>query len=92
MYSGSLIRTVFNGTSVEVILKDDSLRNMFTVLIDDSIFVLTTNKPDGIYLLASNLEDRNHLLKFTAGLNGMEATLFLKALTLTEAKDCISLQ
>lgn len=63
MYSGSVIRTVFNGTSVEVILKDDSLRNMFTVLIDDSIFVLTTDKQDGIYLLASNLEDRDHLLE-----------------------------
>ena len=63
MYSGSQIRTVFSGTSVEVILKDDSLRNMFNVLIDDSLFVLTTNKPDGIYPLAGNLEDRKHSLQ-----------------------------
>jgi len=63
MYSGCQIRTVFKGTSVEVILKDDSLRNMFNVIIDDSLFVLTTNKPDGIYLLAKNLEDRKHTLE-----------------------------
>ena len=63
MYSGSAIRTLFKGTSIEVILKDDSLRNMFNVIIDDSVFVLTTNKPDGTYLLASNLEDRKHSLE-----------------------------
>ena len=33
MYSGCAIRTVFKGTSVELIMKDDSLRNMFTVVI-----------------------------------------------------------
>ncbi len=63
MYSGSAIRTIFNGTSVEVVLKDDSLRNMFNVLIDDSMFVLTANKPDGTYLLAANLENRKHSLE-----------------------------
>lgn len=63
MYSGSQIRTVFTGTSVELILKDDSLRNMFNIVVDDSLFVLTTNKPDGIYLLAKNLEDRKHTLE-----------------------------
>lgn len=63
MYSGSLIRTDFNGTSIEVILKDDSLRNMFNVLIDDSMFVLTTNKPDGVYPLAGNLKDGKHSLE-----------------------------
>ncbi len=60
MYSGSEIRTVFNGTSIEVILKDDSLRNMFNVRIDDSLFVLTTDKPAGIYQLANNLDDIKH--------------------------------
>jgi hypothetical protein len=63
MYSGSQIRTVFNGKSVEVILKDDSLRNIFNVLVDDSLFVLTANKPDGVYLLAKNLENRKHTLE-----------------------------
>jgi lysophospholipase L1-like esterase len=63
MYSGSMIRTVFNGTSIEMILKDDSLRNMFNVRVDDSLFVLTTNKPDGVYLLAKNLENRKHTLE-----------------------------
>jgi len=63
MYSGSVIRTIFSGTSVEVVLKDDSLRNMFNVLIDDSMFVLTANKPDGTYLLAENLENRKHSLE-----------------------------
>ena len=63
MYSGCQIRTVFKGTSVEVILKDDSLRNMFNVTVDDSLFVLTTNKPDGVYLLARNLEAKKHTLQ-----------------------------
>ena len=63
MYSGSVIRTVFSGTSIEVILKDDSLRNMFNVIIDDSLFVLTANNPDGTYKLAGNLKDRKHSLE-----------------------------
>jgi hypothetical protein len=63
MYSGSTIRTIFSGTSVEVMLKDDSLRNMFNVFIDDSMFILTANKPDGTYLLAQNLENRSHSLE-----------------------------
>ena len=63
MYSGSVIRTVFSGTSIEVLLKDDSLRNMFNVIIDDSLFVLTANNPDGTYKLAGNLEDRKHSLE-----------------------------
>jgi hypothetical protein len=63
MYSGSAIRTVFKGTSVEAIMKDDSLRNMFNVKVDDSLFILTTDKTDGIYLLAKNLEDRKHTLE-----------------------------
>jgi hypothetical protein len=63
MYSGSLIRTAFNGTFVEVILKDDSLRNMFNILIDDSLSVLTTNRPEGVYLLADNLENKKHFLE-----------------------------
>ena len=63
MYSGCGIRTGFTGTSAELILKDDSLRNLFTVIIDDSLFVLTANKSDSTYLLAQNLEDKNHTLE-----------------------------
>ena len=63
MYSGSVIRTIFKGTSIEVILKDDSLRNMFNVIIDDSMFALTASKPDGSYRLASYLEDTKHSLE-----------------------------
>ncbi len=63
MYSGSAIRTIFSGRFAEMILKDDSLQNMFNILIDDSLFVLTTNKPDGIYTLASNLKDTRHSLE-----------------------------
>jgi hypothetical protein len=63
MYSGSTIRTIFSGTSVEVVLKDDSLRNMFNVLIDDSLFVFTASNPDGTYLLAENLENKKHSLE-----------------------------
>jgi hypothetical protein len=62
MYSGCAIRTVFSGTSVELIMKDDSLRNLFTVIIDDSLFVLTANESDSTYLLADSLENKKHRL------------------------------
>ncbi len=63
MYSGSVIRTIFSGTSVGMIMKDDSLRNMFDIIIDDSLYVLPTNRPDGIYPLAANLKDTKHKLE-----------------------------
>ena len=63
MYSGCAIRTVFTGTSVELVLKDDSLRNMFTIIIDDSLFVLTANRPDSMYMLASGLPKTQHTLE-----------------------------
>ncbi len=63
MYSGCAIRTVFDGSSVELILKDDSLRNMFTVIIDDSLFVLTANRSDSAYLLVSGLPEKHHNLE-----------------------------
>jgi hypothetical protein len=63
MYSGCAIRAVFKGTSMELILKDDSLRNMFTVIIDDSLFVLKANRADSTYLLAENLRDTKHNLE-----------------------------
>src|SRR5512133_1034913 len=40
MYSGCLVRTVFKGTSIALVMKDDSLRNWFNVIIDDSLFVI----------------------------------------------------
>jgi hypothetical protein len=63
MYSGCAIRTVFKGTSVELIMKDDSLRNMFTVIIDSNLFVLTANHADSVYLLAENLPNTKHTLE-----------------------------
>ncbi|MEP7231273.1 MAG: SGNH/GDSL hydrolase family protein [Ginsengibacter sp.] len=63
MYSGSAIKTVFSGTSVEMEMKDDSLRNYFTIIIDDSVFKLKTDKPTGIYMLAKNLPNKKHRLQ-----------------------------
>jgi lysophospholipase L1-like esterase len=63
MYSGCAIRTCFNGTSVEMVMKDDSLRNMFNVIIDDSLSIIKTDKNDSIYLLAANLQDKKHTLE-----------------------------
>lgn len=63
MYSGSAIKTVFSGTSVEMEMKDDSLRNYFTIIIDDSVFKLKTDKLDGIYLLAKNLTNKKHTIQ-----------------------------
>ena len=63
MYSGSAIKTVFSGTSVAMEMKDDSLRNYFTIIIDDSVYKLKTDKPSGIYLLAKNLPNKKHTLQ-----------------------------
>lgn len=63
MYSGCSIKTIFTGTSVELLIKDDSLRNFFTVLIDDSLFVLPSDRSDSTYILATNLPDKKHTLE-----------------------------
>jgi hypothetical protein len=63
MYSGCTIRTIFTGTSVELVMKDDSLRNMFNIIIDDSLFVLTANRKDNIYRLDSLLQNKMHTLE-----------------------------
>ena len=63
MYSGCAIRTIFSGTSVEVVLKDDSLKNMYNIFIDDTMFILKTNNPEGRYLLADSLRDGKHSLE-----------------------------
>ncbi|MEP7278608.1 MAG: SGNH/GDSL hydrolase family protein [Bacteroidota bacterium] len=63
MYSGSAIKAVFSGTSVEMEMKDDNLRNYFTIIIDDSIFKLKTDKPAGIYMLAKDLPNKKHTLQ-----------------------------
>jgi lysophospholipase L1-like esterase len=63
MYSGSAIKTVFSGTSVEMEMKDDSLRNYFTIIIDDSVFKLKTDKSASIYLLVKDLPNKKHTLQ-----------------------------
>jgi hypothetical protein len=63
MYSGCGIRTDFTGTSVELILKDDSLRNFFTIVLDDSVFVLNATEADSTYLLADSLQKGKHKLE-----------------------------
>jgi lysophospholipase L1-like esterase len=63
MYSGCAIRTGFTGTSVSAVLHDDSLRNWFTVKLDDSIFIFKADKEDGLYPMAQNLPDREHTLE-----------------------------
>lgn len=63
MYSGTEIRTTFTGTTLQLHLKDDSLKNWFTVKLDDSLFVLQSNKESGIYLLADNLTNKKHTLE-----------------------------
>ncbi|MEO6328269.1 MAG: SGNH/GDSL hydrolase family protein, partial [Ginsengibacter sp.] len=63
MYSGSEIRTGFTGTSIAVLLQDDSLRNWFTVNLDDSTFIFKADKKDGKYLIAQHLADKKHFLE-----------------------------
>lgn len=63
MYSGCAIRTVFSGTSVDIAMKDDSLRNWFTVLLDDSLYVLKSDRKDNYYQLGKNLKNGKHTLE-----------------------------
>ena len=49
MYSGTALRIAFMGTSVSVLLQDDSLRNWFTVKLDDSLFIFKADKKEGDY-------------------------------------------
>jgi hypothetical protein len=63
MYSGCMVRTVFEGPSVELFMKDDSLRNEFTVMIDNVLSVLKTNKKSGRYLLTDKLKKGMHTLE-----------------------------
>ncbi len=63
MYSGCIVRTVFKGTSIALVMKDDSLRNWFNVIVDDSLFVIKADRKDSIYLLASGLENKKHTLE-----------------------------
>lgn len=63
MYSACVVRTVFKGTSIALVMKDDSLRNWFNVIVDDSLFVLKADHKDSIYQLASGLENKKHTLE-----------------------------
>jgi lysophospholipase L1-like esterase len=63
MYSGCIVRTVFKGTSIALVMKDDSLRNWFNVIIDDSLFVIKADHKDSIYQLASGLKNKKHTLE-----------------------------
>lgn len=63
MYSGCMIRTGFTGTSLSIKLTDDSLRNWFTVKIDDSLFTFKADDANGIYQLAKNLKNTQHTVE-----------------------------
>jgi lysophospholipase L1-like esterase len=65
MYSGCMIRAAFTGTSLVIRLKDDSLRNWFTVKLDDSIFIFKANSQTGIYQLTANLTNKKHTVEIS---------------------------
>ncbi|HEX5153849.1 MAG TPA: SGNH/GDSL hydrolase family protein [Parafilimonas sp.] len=65
MYSGCTIRTRFTGTSLRIHLLDDSLRNWFTVTLDDSLFILHSNRADGIYPVGNRLTNKPHSIEIS---------------------------
>jgi len=65
MYSGCTISADFTGTSVAIKLMDDSLRNWFTVNLDDSLFTFESNDSSGFYQLAEHLPDTVHRISIT---------------------------
>lgn len=82
-YSGCEVRTIFEGSSIEVVLEDDSRKNLFTVVLDDSTSVLKTNRNDTMYLLDSVLKEWKHTLKSYGGPNSTaEILVFQDAITI----------
>ena len=65
MYSGCSIKAAFTGTSITLKLQDDSLKNWFTVKLDDSIFIFPSNKKEGIYNLAKQLANKKHTIEIS---------------------------
>lgn len=63
MYSASMIRTGFTGTSIAIKLSDDSLRNWYTVKLDDSVFSFKTESTAGVYTLAKGLAGKKHRIE-----------------------------
>jgi lysophospholipase L1-like esterase len=62
MYSGCTIRTIFEGTSITLVLKEQSA-NHYTILIDNQLSLLKTNNSDTVYKLAENLPNIKHQLE-----------------------------
>jgi len=65
MYSGCMIKTGFTGTSLSVLLEDDSLRNWYTVKLDDTLFSFKSDSREGRYELAKNLRDQKHSVEIS---------------------------
>ena len=65
MYSGCAICTRFTGSGLQLHLQDDSLRNWFTIKLDDSLFTLQANKADGIYSIGEHLSNTVHTVKIS---------------------------
>lgn len=63
MYSGCMIRTGFTGTSIAIKLEDDSLRNWYTVRLDDRVFTFRSSNAGGFYGLGKELADTRHILE-----------------------------
>lgn len=53
----------FKGTSVKALLSDESGKNFYNVIIDDSIHILNCDNEKRWYVLAENLEDKVHTVK-----------------------------
>jgi hypothetical protein len=63
MFSGCTVRTVFSGTSVELVLRDEARKNFFNVIIDGRLSVLASDRADGHYPLAQGLSAGRHTLE-----------------------------
>ncbi|CAN5193200.1 SGNH/GDSL hydrolase family protein [soil metagenome] len=92
MYSGCMIRTSFTGTSINIILKDDSLRNWFTVKLDDSLFIFKAEKKDGDYMLAQNLSDKKHTLEVSRRTEWHGGNTTFLGFSIDENKKLVSLK
>ncbi len=62
-WPGSTVEVRFTGSAISVLLEDTS--NWYNVYLDDRSFVLPTVYSEDNYLLGSNLEEGEHVLRLT---------------------------
>ncbi len=88
-WAGSGFVSNFTGTSVKVTLDDNSGNNYFNAIIDDNtenIIVIKCNKGEESYLIAENMEDKEHKIEFYKRTDPTTSSTIFKGIYIDEGK------